>query len=144
MSLIACPECQRSISDRARTCPGCGYPLAEPWTARLRRAWREGFHHAWIAAVGCGFLMFATLVAAGLVQSATTVSELLLVASPWLVIVGVYGFIAGLAAIGVAALVRSRWRREYGTERWVWSRPAAVTVVTVFAALMVFAIRTGA
>jgi len=29
MALIACPECGREISTEARTCPGCGYPLAE-------------------------------------------------------------------------------------------------------------------
>jgi uncharacterized membrane protein YdbT with pleckstrin-like domain len=29
MALIACPECGRRISTEARTCPGCGYPLAE-------------------------------------------------------------------------------------------------------------------
>lgn len=29
MALIACPECQREISDEALMCPQCGYPLAE-------------------------------------------------------------------------------------------------------------------
>jgi membrane protein YdbS with pleckstrin-like domain/ribosomal protein L37E len=29
MALIACPECGRQVSTEARTCPGCGYPLAE-------------------------------------------------------------------------------------------------------------------
>src|SRR6516225_4694134 len=27
MALIPCPECRRQVSDRARSCPGCGYPL---------------------------------------------------------------------------------------------------------------------
>lgn len=27
--LVTCPECERSISDRAVTCPGCGFPWAE-------------------------------------------------------------------------------------------------------------------
>ena len=27
--LITCPECQKEISDKAKTCPGCGYPLNE-------------------------------------------------------------------------------------------------------------------
>jgi hypothetical protein len=27
MALIRCPECQRSISDKALTCPHCGYPM---------------------------------------------------------------------------------------------------------------------
>ena len=27
MSLIQCPECKSSVSDLAKTCPKCGYPL---------------------------------------------------------------------------------------------------------------------
>jgi hypothetical protein len=27
MGLISCPECGKSISDKAISCPGCGYPL---------------------------------------------------------------------------------------------------------------------
>jgi hypothetical protein len=27
MPLITCPECQREISDRALSCPGCGNPM---------------------------------------------------------------------------------------------------------------------
>ena len=29
MALIACPECGKQISTEAKTCPSCGYPLAE-------------------------------------------------------------------------------------------------------------------
>jgi hypothetical protein len=29
MALIRCPECHRSISDKALACPHCGYPLRE-------------------------------------------------------------------------------------------------------------------
>lgn len=29
MSLINCPECGKEISDKAKTCPHCGYPLEE-------------------------------------------------------------------------------------------------------------------
>ncbi len=29
MALIACPECQKQISDQATACPQCGYPLRE-------------------------------------------------------------------------------------------------------------------
>lgn len=29
MSLIPCPECDESVSDRARACPHCGFPVAE-------------------------------------------------------------------------------------------------------------------
>ena len=27
MALIKCPECGKDISDKAFTCPGCGYPM---------------------------------------------------------------------------------------------------------------------
>lgn len=31
MALIECPECKREISDKASSCPGCGYPIiSEP------------------------------------------------------------------------------------------------------------------
>ena len=29
MALINCPECNKEISDSARKCPHCGYPLKE-------------------------------------------------------------------------------------------------------------------
>ena len=28
MAMIECPECGKSISDKAATCPGCGCPIA--------------------------------------------------------------------------------------------------------------------
>lgn len=36
MALIDCPECEKKISDKATSCPNCGYPLG-----RERR--REAF-----------------------------------------------------------------------------------------------------
>ncbi len=29
MALICCPECNREISDKAKICPNCGYPIAD-------------------------------------------------------------------------------------------------------------------
>ena len=29
MAIIVCPECKREISDKATSCPGCGYPLQQ-------------------------------------------------------------------------------------------------------------------
>jgi hypothetical protein len=29
MALIRCPDCGHSVSNQARTCPNCGYPLRE-------------------------------------------------------------------------------------------------------------------
>lgn len=37
MSLITCPECGRpGVSDKAPTCPGCGYPLNTPTSTKPR------------------------------------------------------------------------------------------------------------
>lgn len=30
MALIQCPECRRSVSDSAMSCPHCGFALADP------------------------------------------------------------------------------------------------------------------
>ena len=39
MALIACPDCGKSVSDKARACPDCGAPIAEaagPSTGRVQ------------------------------------------------------------------------------------------------------------
>lgn len=38
MALIQCPECGGSVSDRAPTCPHCGFPLAAPEPAPIAAA----------------------------------------------------------------------------------------------------------
>ncbi|MCU9949143.1 zinc ribbon domain-containing protein [Pseudomonas solani] len=35
MALIDCPECNRSISDQAPSCPQCGYPMKGGANPRL-------------------------------------------------------------------------------------------------------------
>lgn len=35
MSLITCPECGQSISDKAAACPHCGYPLSALKISRI-------------------------------------------------------------------------------------------------------------
>jgi hypothetical protein len=36
MALISCPECRRQVSDRAASCPQCGYPIRDnPERSRL-------------------------------------------------------------------------------------------------------------
>ena len=37
--LVSCPECNQRVSDQARACPGCGFPIAEH-TAQQRAAER--------------------------------------------------------------------------------------------------------
>ncbi|MGB3878088.1 hypothetical protein [Shinella zoogloeoides] len=39
MALVACPECTGNVSDKAFSCPACGYPLGQkdgnPWPSVL-------------------------------------------------------------------------------------------------------------
>lgn len=30
MALITCPECGKEVSDKAKMCPNCGYPINDP------------------------------------------------------------------------------------------------------------------
>ncbi len=30
MALIACPECNKQVSDQAPACPHCGFPISRP------------------------------------------------------------------------------------------------------------------
>jgi hypothetical protein len=48
MALINCPECQKEISNKATSCPNCGYPISESKTSikidpapQIRRKYRE-------------------------------------------------------------------------------------------------------
>lgn len=53
MALIACPVCNKQISDQAPLCPGCGHPIQQPRPCR----------HGWL--LGCGCLLagfFAVLL----------------------------------------------------------------------------------
>jgi hypothetical protein len=68
--LVACPECERRVSDRAVACPDCGFPVSEHFAAArkaadaadARKSRRE------IGAVDCvrcearGFRMFTEMV----------------------------------------------------------------------------------
>lgn len=134
MTLIPCPECERQISNSARACPHCGYPLVEPWTGRLERAWRRGFRHAWIAAAGFPLIwLVAAFVQGGLGRA----PHVLLTAFPWLFIMASWGLLAGLAAIAVAAIVRSRWVPGKGdADPWQWTVPAQLIVVVLFGAFL--------
>lgn len=39
--LITCPECEKQISDRATSCPGCGFPIADHLQAESEDKTRE-------------------------------------------------------------------------------------------------------
>ena len=38
MSLIKCPECDKEISDKVKSCPHCGYPLQEE-VDKAQKSW---------------------------------------------------------------------------------------------------------
>jgi hypothetical protein len=66
--LIPCPECERQVSDRAKACPDCGFPVAEhvgeQRAAAERRARLASREH--VGEIDCprcearGFLQFDT------------------------------------------------------------------------------------
>ena len=37
MALVNCPECKKEVSDQSRSCPGCGYPIANDSEAQAHR-----------------------------------------------------------------------------------------------------------
>lgn len=40
MALIHCPECDKEVSDRAKACPNCGFPIED--YVQECNAWEEG------------------------------------------------------------------------------------------------------
>lgn len=51
--LVTCPECAREISDRAQTCPGCGFPIAEELAARASARSSDREHRKHVGEVDC-------------------------------------------------------------------------------------------
>lgn len=39
MALVPCTECGQSVSEQARTCPGCGAPTREGAALTAQRQW---------------------------------------------------------------------------------------------------------
>jgi hypothetical protein len=102
MALIPCPECRRQVSDRARSCPGCGYPLdgsaPRQVTPIARPAPAEGI---WLAGNTSGFADTAP----------TSSSNAGMVAAVWIVgLLGLALFAWQLSPIGaVAQELRLPW-----------------------------------
>ena len=70
MALIDCPECKRSISDQAPSCPQCGYPIKGGANPRLLSEKNigqvAGVAGVWLAAPGWPVpLVAVVLVIAG-------------------------------------------------------------------------------
>ena len=60
MALTKCPECSGDLSDKAASCPHCGYPMRAPGRAQIiektRRGWKAIRVLGWLLVVG-GVLM---------------------------------------------------------------------------------------
>jgi len=135
MPLIPCPECRREISDRATTCPHCGYPLVEPWSRRLERVWRQGFHHSWVAAAGMP-LILVLFQFLRLARGGRQPDWGLLI--PTMLGVAWVGFLAGLMAIAIAEVLRMHLPGDAARAGpWGWSRPAVVTLLVLYAMALV-------
>lgn len=66
MALIKCPECSRDVSDKATTCPSCGYPLrASRIVPRAEFTWPRTLQTL-------GFWAVLVMVSVALVQFAST------------------------------------------------------------------------
>jgi hypothetical protein len=68
MALISCPECSHRVSDQARACPACGFPLAgraEPAEAGKGSRRRSRGFGVPLAAIALGVVGAACSLAAG-------------------------------------------------------------------------------
>lgn len=66
MALIQCPECGKEISDLARTCPNCGYPIAPVRHERTEKPFhgkyaRPSNKEKWILPVTLGLFMVCVI-----------------------------------------------------------------------------------
>ena len=75
MALLLCPECGKSVSSEAPTCPSCGFPI-NPGKSEFQRFRKR-------------------IVTYGTVMSAIGVVAGLLLELPIIVILGVFGLLVG-------------------------------------------------
>lgn len=99
MSLISCPECTREISDAARSCPHCGFPIQkqdDPGKAQvLIEQTAKPIKKMMLTGAGIAFLGVAIAIIGGAVNVGA-------------VPVGILVFVVGFG-IAVAASFRQWW-----------------------------------
>ena len=59
MALISCPECNKEISDKAASCPGCGVPIANTPAQKILSNQNPTVNRGGAKWEGIGFLMIA-------------------------------------------------------------------------------------
>ena len=57
MALIHCPECGREISDQAKACPGCGFPMDPQADETRRLAEARANDRVFLKKAGTGLLL---------------------------------------------------------------------------------------
>jgi RNA polymerase subunit RPABC4/transcription elongation factor Spt4 len=127
MTLIACAECGKPVSDGAEKCPQCGAPVVS-----LKRsaatAWRHGLSHAWKAAAAFPVLfVLIQLLRGGGPRNIFTIDQL-----PWIGLIAVWGWIASMTAIGISAVLRRLFKGSRNEDLWAWSDAAVATVILFF------------
>ena len=66
MALVKCAECKREVSDRAMSCPSCGYPLEQGVTTEAPGKKGKGFKLASLGAILLGIMVaLSTTIAQG-------------------------------------------------------------------------------
>lgn len=87
MALVKCPDCGRSVSDLAPTCPGCGRPLIEQETVTIEQTGKryKGLMVMFFIMAVAGFFLVGVNAGLGFVFMATGVLMFLftLIAAWW-------------------------------------------------------------
>jgi hypothetical protein len=99
MGLISCPECNNQVSESAKTCPRCAYPLKEDG---LQAMWNHVFRYAFRVALALPIIL-------------TVVSLFRSRGIPW---IGVFpAFMVGfvLSAVALATVAWIQGRRSAGS-----------------------------
>jgi len=88
MALITCPECGKEISDKAESCPSCGYVLVKNELPKIRRSELSQPEKATVS--GIVFILCGT---AALIFGIFTIA----------IIIGIFAIIGGVGLIGMGA-----------------------------------------
>ena len=149
MAMTNCPECGRSISTKAVTCPHCGYPLPEDapfrtppkpidpsWTARYETIIRKRKVWHWVA-FWAAFILFAVFLYLCLFDKRDTFIYTYRVSSEtkeeWLALSCVFGAFSVIAlgfAIGTSARVRMYTETLCGYTVVVYTGLLLTTLIT--------------